>query len=1041
MSEIPFALRLPAVFLRYWSDPSAESYAESIAAPFLEIPGVRRAGPRLLAVLPIPGDPGEVGTALRLAERLIADYRRQLPARRRGEPGTGLGVVVLPGWVRVMGRSLEREPEPLLEDLLARPPALPRDRAYLTGYAGARIEARWTLVPAQPYEGDSGTRVPLFTRGEIRPDARPWHNARVLRRTLPYQPRPEIEPQLLAHRGSPLLRVSGPLGCGKTRVVWQTLGPESGEVCIWVPVPPRRAGESLAARLLRLLACVAGEGKLGPGLIRLRLGALEPWLTGNAEPPLAGEPAAMAELTGRAVAATTALASAPLRLVFGDLHAAAAEDLALLAELLDRVDRADRAEGPGLAGARVVLVGRSRASWSAAFAEAPEVVVPPMPAAGFTALAEALSSGLDMPAEVRQRLAESAAGFPLALEEDLARMIQSRQLRPLYGSFFYGGSKDAEPEPSARLVQILEAEAGALGAPLAVRLLAIAGVALPPREIAAAAFSLGAELPSGWEEPLLAAGWLHRTRSPWGPGVDLSVASYARAFAHTVPDSEVPGLKRVLGEILAEVGGEPAGLWHAYRLLSGSAEAMSAIVDLAKEQPAAVPPARLLAGLTRELAAHRARGGEVATERKLLWMLLPLARRLGRLPQHEHDLDRALELAGDEPRQLLALAGLKAELDLLLGRFAEGEKTVRGVLDKMLAADPVRQGQLLLQLGRLLARQGRQREARELFERLEAAALGEEREPLAANCRFHLGNIALFEQRLEDAVLLHRSALAARRREGNLKAVGASLSALGAVALALGRYPEAQTAFAEAQEVLAEHGEEGEESFALFGLGRACSAMGDRTAAARYLRRALALREGRSDLVGEAVARLAVAANHLDLQQADKAAAEARLAHFHLSLATEGPLLGDAEQLLGRIDLYRRRPEAAAAHFAAALEIHQRHGDAAASLLDRGWQLEVQLVLEDPREVKRLTRELVGKVNEVPAGQRAAFAYRLACGLDWLRTRDPRTETSAPYLERAYNEILDTAGRLAPDLRHRYLFEITEHAAILAAATSQNLVA
>ena len=48
---------------------------------------------------------------------------------------------------------------------------------------------------------------------------------------------------------------------------------------------------------------------------------------------------------------------------------------------------------------------------------------------------------LDMPPEVRQRLAEAASGFPLALEEDLARMIQSRELRSHYGGFFFGGAK------------------------------------------------------------------------------------------------------------------------------------------------------------------------------------------------------------------------------------------------------------------------------------------------------------------------------------------------------------------------------------------------------------------------------------------------------------------------------------------------------------------------------------------------------------------------------------------------------------------------
>jgi len=1036
MSQTLFPLRLPALFLRYWSDARAESYAESVIAPFCDLPGVRRAGPRFLAVLPIPGDPGLVVTAVRLAERMVTDYRRHLPARRREERGTGLGILVVPGWTAVAGRGVSREPEPLLDALALYPPQLPRDRVYLTGYAAARVEGLLTLTPAAPYEAASGVRATLFESGGMRVDARPWYNTRLLRRTLAYHPRPEIEQTLRKHRESPLLKVSGPLGCGKTRVVWQALGPEGigpDETCVWVSVPVRRAGEGLAARLLRQIARVIGAKSAD-----VTLTSCARWLLGEAD---RCEQAAGAEISGlvnQAVAAAAAACGAPFRLVFDDLQAASAMDLDLLATLL--------AGTAPLSGARVVLIGRSRADAAdtgdlAALPAAPEVRVPSMSAAGITALAETLSTGLDMPPEVRQRFAEAACGFPLALEEDLARRIQSRQLRSRYGNFFFGGTKSAEAEPSLRLVQLLEAEASALGNPLPLRLLAVAGVAVPPREIAAAVFSLGGQLAAGWEEPFLASGWLHRTRSPWGPGVDLVAASYARAFAHTVPEAEVPTLRRALGEILAEVSGEPAALWHAYRLLAGSAEAVPPILDLARDQPAVVHPRRILTGLTRELAAHRERGGDTATELQILWILLPLARRLGQLAEVEPDLLRALEIAGDEPRKLLALASLKAEFDLTLGRFVAGEKTVRDVLDRVLEADAGRQALLLLQLGRLLARQGRRREAREMFEQLLATAVAQERHSLAATCRFHLGNLALFEQRLTAAESLHREALAARREEANPRVVAASLCALGAVAQARGRYPEALATLTEAQQVLGEEGDEAEESFVLLGLGRAHAELGDRTAASRYLRRALLLREGRPDQLGEAVVRLAIAANHLDLQQTEKAAEEARLAHFQLSLAPEGAALGDAEQLLGRIELIRRRYLPAAVHLAAAVEVHQRHGDTAASLLDRGWQIELALAQEDGREVRQLVRELTGKIEEVPVGSRAALAFRLSRGLDWLYARGQKLGDPAPLLERAYRAVLDTAGTLAPELRHRYLFEISDHAAILAAAGARHLVA
>ncbi len=1037
MTESPFPLRLPAIFLRYWSDPRAESYAESIVAPFCDLPGVRRVGPRFLAVLPIPGDPGEVTTAVRLAERMVADYRLHLSSRRREERGTGLGVLVVPGWARLAGRKVSREAAPLLDALELHPPKLPRDRVYLTGYAAARAEGLLNLLPAAPYEAASGVRATLFERGEVRPDARPWHNIRLLRRTLGYHPRPGVEEALREHLATPLLRVSGPLGCGKTRAVWQAFGPEGigpEAICVWISVPVRRAGEGLAPRLLREMARVIGSDSTD-----VTRTSCARWLLGEASRAERTMPEDLPGLVNPAVTAATAACGVPFRLVFDDLQAASAMDLDVLAALL---------AGPApLSGARVVLVGRSRpvsetdTSGLAGLPACPEVRVPPMSAANITALAETLTDGLDMPPEVRQRFAEAASGFPLALEEDLARRIQSRQLRSHYGNFFFGGTKSADAEPSLRLVQLLEAEASALGDPLPLRLLAVAGVAVPARELAAAVFSLGGQLPAGWEEPFLASGWLHRTRSPWGLGVDLVAASYARAFAHTVPEEEALTLRRALGEILAEVSGEPAALWHAYRLLSGSAEAVSPILDLARDQPAAVTPRRILTGLAAELAAHRERGGEAARELQILWILLPLARRLGQLAEFESDLLRALEIAGDEPRKLLALASLKAEFDLTLGRFVAGEKTVRGVLGRVLTADAGRQSLLLLQLGRLLARQGRRREARGLFERLLAAAEEQERLPLAATCRFHLGNLALFDQRLPAAEALHRKALAARREEANPRTVAASLCALAAVAQARGRYPEALATLAEAQGVLSKDGDEAEESFVLLGLGRAHAELGDRLAAARHLRRSLLLREGRPDRLGEAVVRLALAANHLDLQQTEKAAEEARLAHFHLSLAPEGALRGDAEQLLGRIELFRQRYLPASVHFAAALEIHQRHGDTAAALLDRGWQLELSLAREDGREVRRLVRELTGKIEEVPAGSRAALAFRLSRGLDWLRARGLQLGDPTPLLERAYSAVLTIAGTLAPELRHRYLFEISDHAAILAAASARHLVA
>src|SRR5262249_42438918 len=140
MTESPCPLRLPAVFLRYWSDPRAESYAESVVAPFCDLPGVRRVGARFLAPLPPAGEPGGGAAAGGGAPGGggpgggAPASGGHLRARGREDGGRGWGVLVVPGWARVAGRGVSREPEPLLDELELRPPRLPRDRVYLTGY-------------------------------------------------------------------------------------------------------------------------------------------------------------------------------------------------------------------------------------------------------------------------------------------------------------------------------------------------------------------------------------------------------------------------------------------------------------------------------------------------------------------------------------------------------------------------------------------------------------------------------------------------------------------------------------------------------------------------------------------------------------------------------------------------------------------------------------------------------------------------------------------------------------------------------------------
>ena len=1031
---------MPAVLVHAWSDPAVEVCPAETAAALLALPGVVRLGPGRFAIVPVADDPGEMETAVRCGEKLLAarDGDRRavllLPVQVRLGPlgPQSTGSAGSPG-------SAELVSEPLLDDLEQQVPALPWGAVYLSGYAMARAESRLEMVMCGLYEGPSGTRSPLFRSLRPRDDVRPWHNTRLIGRPLEYVPRPDVESELIAVAGSltpaPVVRITGALGCGKTRLVWETLGPErrkidgGGAFCLWTSLRGRRdePARPLAA-LRRQLVRLAGKDALA-GLIRSDTA-----------------PADLPEHLARSLILASHRTGAPLRLICDDAHAADLAAQQLIAGLA-----AHPAAGISFS---LLLVGRQRPALPAAWADcpqvaqAPEMIVPPMAAAPLAAFAGRLFQDLLMPAEVKQQIVDASGGFPLALEEELSRMIERRQLRH-HGNFFVSGRQDVDFEPSFHLIQELCAEARALGDPTPLRLLALADTAVPSFALAEAALACDASPLPGWEAPFLAGGWMRRSPSPWGIGIDFAATAYARAMAATVDPEAAPGMRRALGEVLTAADDRPRGLWHSYRLLSGGPGAVPRILELAREHPQSLPAREVLDGLAWELAAHRERGGDQATEIQILWLLLPLARRLGRLERFEDDVARAVELAQsiqkDEPRKLLAFSGLKADLDLQKSRLADGERTLRAVLDQVLDADPSHQSLLLLQLGRLLARQERHKEARHLFESL-LATVEERSTALAATCRFHLGNIALREGRLREAQTYHREAMRMRRKEKNLKALGSSLSALGAVYSTLGAFPRALWYYEEAERVLREYGEDGEESFALFGLGRVLGLLGDATSAAEPLRRALALREGKADAVGEALARLQVAANHADLQNLDEALAEARQAHFQLSLAPESGILGDAEQLLGRIHFLLQQLDAAGKSFATALEIHERHDDRGAALRDRSWLLETALAVEDEKEIRRLCRELEAALEagtpplEGAFGVGAIVDYRLARGWEWLRLHGRAGTDPARFFARAYQALLATASPLPEGLRYRFLFQVPENVAIVEAAATRHLV-
>jgi tetratricopeptide (TPR) repeat protein len=1046
-SGIP--LTLPASLIRIWAD---RHLLESAAETVLATPGVQRLRENLFAVLPIPADPGEIDVAAGCGERLL---RSLGPAA-----ATDVRVVVLPGQV-ILGQTPRVESDALLRDLDQQPPQVPGGEVYLTGHAARRIEGLCRLEPCGRYEGPSGSLAPLWVIHGLRDNPRPWTNPQLLGREPAYVPRPVVEKELARHRTAAAVRVVGPLGSGKTRLLWQALGEprsEAGSAAAveamspttgWLTgASPRSGSPDLVTQLLRLLLTLhqqrRGEKNPAEALRQLHLEAHRGWLLDD---PLYGDRPPTEALTETvlnalmALRSTTGATPARTRLIFDDLHLVTPAELELLADLV---------QAPSIArDYRLVLAGRPSTRWPQRLEPLPKIGVPPMTEEEMAALATSLFRGLRMPEAVTGRLLEAAAGYPLALEEGLARMIQSKHLRANYGNFFFTGDPAAEYEPSARLIQYLEAETGGGDRATVLRLLALAEGPVPPSELAAAAALYGAELPIHWETPLLGSGWLRPEESPWGPGVTFACPAYRRGLERTIAATAVPEVRHTLGELLGHASDQPQARWQAYSLMSGTSEAISPILELAKNAGDEIPQDEIFEGLHRELEGHRQRGGDAATELRMLWILIPLARRVGRLKEVQGEIQRALELAADDPQRLLAFASLQAELATAEGRFQEGEAALRGALELVLKADPGRQALVLTQLGHLLLRQERFREAQALFDQL-LRTLEQRRKqtdgasPLAgwiATCRFHLGNIALRRGRLDEALALHQQALAERRREGKLRAVGISLSAVGTVFLNRGDYPRALAHCREAESLLRAHGKEADLSYALLGVGRTLRRLGDFTSAMASLRRALELREQSPDVVGEAMARLTVAANELSLGRAERALAEARKAHFRLSLIPEVGFLGHVERLLGRIHMQQRHWDVARTHLEAALNIHGRHGEATAALEDQSWLLELALAEHEGEEIRLLCRGLLRRDPTLTPERPEMLDLSLYRGLEWLRHAGAPEADPLTALRRAYAQVMGKAALLQPEQRHHFLAQIADNAAILAAATEHHLEA
>lgn len=451
----------------------------------------------------------------------------------------------------------------------------------------------------------------------------------------------------------------------------------------------------------------------------------------------------------------------------------------------------------------------------------------------------------------------------------------------------------------------------------------------------------------------------------------------------------------------------------------------------------------LLTEVSEALDQQRRTSADAQGEYQLLWMLLPLARRTGKLPHYHKELDRAIDLAGGRTSEVLALASLRAELETQEGRYADAEQTLRRSLKLASDVDEERKGALLVKLGRVLVHRERYEQAAELFAEVLPIVEDGGHAALAATCRFHLGNIALRQGRFAAASSHHRQALMVRKGLQDSHATCASLSALGAVSLAAGNSPQALEWFRQAEAEARRADLPVDLAYATYGLGRTLARLGDFASAAPKLRTSLEIRERIGDREGQAISQIALAEALLGLGQPRTALDVAQEAAFHLSLLATSGIVGDAEQLLGRIQFAQKKVSEARRHFQSAMVEHDKHHDATSLAFDRSWLLQLAMEWPTQEEIEPLVEKIVGYLETHPypdLGER--LDYRLYAALEalarkgvsssWIGQRDK-------YLQRAYRALMRKTGYLDAELRHRFLFQVPINDAILTAATDRGI--